>query len=44
MLKTSAIACVFGYTTLSVFATVVSQAEVERVLRSGGRAELWKTA
>jgi hypothetical protein len=29
MLKATALACVFGYTTLSVFARVVSQAEVE---------------
>jgi hypothetical protein len=42
MLKTSALACVVGYTTLSVFATFVSQAEVETVLPPG-RPELWKT-
>jgi hypothetical protein len=43
-MKTSALACVFGYTTLSVFATVVSQAEVEsRDGVAAGRPELWKT-
>ena len=43
MLEESALACVFWFTTLSVFATFASKGEVETVLLPGGRPELWKT-